>query len=729
MNAPLRSAPSGDTPGPTDKPRRSFVEIKDMPLPLYPLATSLLALGDPTPPQEVVEHPVVAVPAPHEDSFGTEAVHRESVTAAAFRLELQSRALPDAIGALPAVGIQRTGLGQASPFLRGFTGFRTLLVLDGFRFNHSAWREGPNQYFSTIDRYLVDRIDVRYGAGSVRYGSDAIGGTVVMESRAVGPQIEGRDHSALFETRFASAEQSSIQHFEVGGIAAGSGDAPLRYTIGGTSSNFGNLDGGRHVGTQEGTGYDTAAADVKLAWQLGSQSEVVVAHQRDRTFDAPRTHATVDGFSWHGTTVGTDLVRDFDQLRDFTYARLDWREGGTFERMRAGLGYHAQGEDETRVRSNGNQIDQGFSVDTLASYLNFETAVPWGRLHFGGDIAHDSVNSYQRNYNPAGALTSKGIQGPVGDDATYDSTGLFAENEIPVARDTTLTAGGRAQFTRADADTVRDPASDTRIGIEDQWWSWAADLRLRRAWDEQSSNWLALSRAIRVPNLSDLSRFDIALSGEIETPTPGLDPEEFTTLELGGDTVVRVVDLRAAVYYTLIRDMIVRFPTGNVVSGANEIQKANVGDGFAYGLDVGALWHVDAAWSLGADASFIAGKVETFLAPGVTNDEPLGKLPPLHGGVLARYDDPASSLWVEGAVRWADRQDHLNPLDELDTQRVPPDGTPGYVVYGLRAGCTPCANLDLTFGVENVTNRDYRLHGSGVNEPGTNAVATLRYRF
>ncbi|MBL8841351.1 MAG: TonB-dependent receptor [Planctomycetes bacterium] len=679
----------------------------------------------PAPAQGVVEHAVVPVAAPHEETFGTAAIRRETLTADRFRLELQSRTLPDTLKELPAIHLQRTGPGQTSPFLRGFTGFRTLYVVDGFRFNHSAWRDGPNQYVSTIDRFLIDRIDVRYGSGSVRYGSDAIGGTVVMETRAAGPTIEGRDHTALLETRFASADRSALGHAEVGGIA-GPG---LTYTVGATTSHFGDLEGGRHVGVQEGTGYDTAAADLKLAWKIGARSELVVAHQRDRTFDAPRTHATADGISWHGTTVGSDRVREFDQLRDFTYGRLDWREPGLFERIRLGLGYHSQAEDETRVRSNGNRTESGFDVDTVATYANFELEVPWGLLHFGGDFAHDDVHSFQESYNSSGALTGIAIQGPVGDNATFDATGLFAENSIEVARDTTLTAGARAQLSRADADSVRDPATGNPIDIEEKWWSWAADLRLRRDWNADHGDWIALSRAIRVPNLSDLSRFDIALSGEIETPTPGLDPEQFTTLELGGLHRFDRLETRAAVYYTLIRDMIVRFPTGNVVSGANEIQKANVGDGSAWGLDLGATWRIDAAWSIGGDLSYVAGKVDTFVAPGVTNDEPLGKLPPLHGSSQIRWDDPESTLWVEGVVTWADRQDHLNPLDELDTQRIPPDGTPGFLVYGLRGGFSPVERLDVALALENVTNRDYRLHGSGVNEPGTNLVASLRFRF
>jgi hemoglobin/transferrin/lactoferrin receptor protein len=38
-------------------------------------------------------------------------------------------------------------------------------------------------------------------------------------------------------------------------------------------------------------------------------------------------------------------------------------------------------------------------------------------------------------------------------------------------------------------------------------------------------------------------------------------------------------------------------------------------------------------------------------------------------------------------------------------------------------------SLRLFAAVENITDKDYRVHGSGVNEPGTNAVLGLHLTF
>jgi len=57
-----------------------------------------------------------------------------------------------------------------------------------------------------------------------------------------------------------------------------------------------------------------------------------------------------------------------------------------------------------------------------------------------------------------------------------------------------------------------------------------------------------------------------------------------------------------------------------------------------------------------------------------------------------------------------------------DDQRVPINGTPGYIVPSFHAGVRATENVTLTVSLENLTDQDYRIHGSGVNEPGCNAI-------
>ena len=107
---------------------------------------------------------------------------------------------------------------------------------------------------------------------------------------------------------------------------------------------------------------------------------------------------------------------------------------------------------------------------------------------------------------------------------------------------------------------------------------------------------------------------------------------------------------------------------------------------------------------------------------GPTVEAPVSRLSPLVGSVALRYDSPDQRWWVEGRITAAGKQGELSARDQTDTQRIPPGGTPGYLVASIRAGMQVTENLELTAALENITDEDYRIHGSGVNQAGINAV-------
>lgn len=49
------------------------------------------------------------------------------------------------------------------------------------------------------------------------------------------------------------------------------------------------------------------------------------------------------------------------------------------------------------------------------------------------------------------------------------------------------------------------------------------------------------------------------------------------------------------------------------------------------------------------------------------------------------------------------------------------------VVANLRSGIRVLEGLEMTLGLLNVTDEDYRIHGSGINEPGFGVVLAARY--
>ncbi|MBI5397337.1 MAG: TonB-dependent receptor [Verrucomicrobia bacterium] len=653
----------------------------------------------------------------------------QTVTAADIQLREQARTLPEALSETPGIMVQKTAHGQGSPFIRGFTGFRTLLMVDGIRVNNSAFRDGPNQYWNTVDPLGIERLEVVKGGGAVLYGSDAVGGTVNAITRSRDRYGEGFlwDREAYY--RISSAEDSHIGRAQI----SGSLDREFGFILGVSLKSFGDLRAGHETDVQRKTGYDEWDGDFKAEYFFAPETRLVLAHQRVSQDNIWRTHRTLYGDSFHGTTVGDDRKLIYDQDRELTYLQFhSTHQDCAVEAIHASVSFQEQTEDLLRVRSSGARENQGFEVGTFGASFQLESPSPFGRWIYGADYYHDDVDSYGRTYNAAGVLTSTAIQGPVADNATYDLVGFFVQDDIPLGDRFNLILAARYTHAAADADAVRDPRTGLRTSISNSWDSGVGSGRLLfRADDEDHWHlFTSASQSFRAPNLSDLTRFDIARSGEIETAAPGLKPEEFISYEFGVKAQYRHVSAQAAYFYTDIADMIVRAPTGNMIGANREVTKKNAGNGYLHGIELSASYQFHPQWTASGWFTWMEGEVDQYpTSAAVKRREPISRLMPVTGQFSLRWEHPSRRFWIEGVATVADRQDNLSTEDTRDTQRIPPDGTPGYAVGTLRAGWNITRDISVTAAVENLSDEDYRIHGSGLNEPGRNIVATFRARF
>jgi hemoglobin/transferrin/lactoferrin receptor protein len=675
-----------------------------------------------------------------------------------FLAERNVRSLADALSETPGVLVQKTGYGQASPFIRGFTGFRTLLLIDGIRLNNAVFREGPNQYFSTIDHLTIGRLEVVKGPSSVLFGSDAIGGTVNAITRAPEmiprPQgnapVFGKDGRTLLEKtiaplreerfafhpgayyRYASAENSHIARGELGLSIA-----PHVGILGGvTWKDFDDLRGGRTLGLQPNTGYEEIDGDVKVLIRPSEHVDVTAAFFRVEQNNAPRTHSTVFAKSFDGTAVGTDLRRDFDQRRELAYLQAEVRDAAPWlSTIRFSMSFHRQAEWQDRIRDNSRRELADFTDDQYGVFLTLESPSPIGTWTYGAEYYRDEVQSGAREFNADGSLRALRERGPVADDSSYDLLGVFVQNQFKPWKPLEITLGARYSAARAQADGGKidpDPADALAFAdLDESFDALTASARFRL---DVARNWNffgGASQGFRAPNLSDFTSFELARSGERETPAYDLDPERYISFEFG--TKARSERLRASVYasyfHTLIDDQIIRLPTGGTIDGAREVTRANAGEGHIHGVEFGAEWNFWRGFTAFGNLSWAEGEVDTFLAPGEIARRPASRIQPFTGLLGLRWESEDRRWFLEGTAQLARHQDRLSPGDELDTQRIPPGGTRGYQVFSLRGSYQPWAHTRLFAAVENVTDEDYRHLGSGTNEPGTNAVVGAQVRF
>lgn len=644
------------------------------------------------------------------------------------------RSVPEALKYTPGVLVQRTGHGQGSPFIRGFTGYRNVFLIDGVRLNNSIFRSGPNQYWNTIDPFSIERLEVIKGPTSVLYGSDAVGGTVNAITNSPYGYSDTNNLAGRATVRYASNERSIGGRVELSPTFVNE-DNPIGVLIGGSVSDFGDLQGGRDIGRQNGTSYSQYAADIKAEYFLGDNSRLVFAHQRFRQNNAPRTHSTVQGLSFEGTTIGTDLQRDLDQERELTYLQLHTEdiEGGPIDAFKIGLSWQNTNQAQDRIRGNGDLEYDTVRVQTFGIFAQAQSEVSDElTLTYGIDYYRDQVDTFGSD---SGSAPTTFIQGQFGDDSSYDLLGIYLQGDLDLTDRLNLVLGGRWNYSAVDSDRVNNPAipgSDPTnpadiISVSDSWNAFVGSARLNyEIQPEELVVFGGVSQGFRAPNLTDLTGNISSNATDIEVASPGLEPEYYTALEIGFKGQGENYGWQASYYYTFIEDQIVRFGTGN----PNEFTRGNIGDGYVNGIELDGTWMPTDTTTLFANAFWQLGEVGTIPVPGgpiVT--QYIERNPPITVNFGAKYDVPDSPLWVFGIVTVAGDADFVTTRDAGDTQRVPPGGTPGYVTVNIGGGWKFSENMELTVTLENITNEDYRVHGSGVNGAGFGAIVTLDWTF
>jgi iron complex outermembrane recepter protein len=104
---------------------------------------------------------------------------RATATLSGAALErTRGQGLAAAVADVPGVAELRSASGMGKTIIRGQFGRRLLLLVDGVRHRAQEW---GLEHAPEIDPFIADKIRIVRGAGGVRYGSDAIGGVVLVD--------------------------------------------------------------------------------------------------------------------------------------------------------------------------------------------------------------------------------------------------------------------------------------------------------------------------------------------------------------------------------------------------------------------------------------------------------------------------------------------------------------------------------------------------------------------
>lgn len=695
--------------------------------------TSLMLLSGVTPlvAQDFLDPLVVT--ASRSEQAASSAPYTNRYLDADYISENTRRTLPDALQYTPGVLVQKTTHGHGSPFIRGFTGRQNLLLMDGIRVNNSTYRSGPVQYWNTIDPLFLDHIELIKSQGSVLYGSDAAGATLNAFGKFSNFHAEqaGQTYvggSAAYEYR-TNGQGSHIGRLETEtGIGGKFG-----IMLGLSAKDYGDIESDA-IGRMKHTGYPEQDLDFRFDWAVTPESTITFAHYYVNQDDISRWHRTLDNPGWvdgsHVAAPGKWTADTYDQERSLTYVRYAGQNpvaDAFIKSWSATLSYQKTDESEFQNRlpdkpatDSGVLRQSDVGVETTGFDLTLESPVGPGTLVYGVDFYHDEVDTSGYQSDLLGGPRTESL--PMADNSDYDLFGAYAQYAWKPAERLEITGGARYTYAEASLGRFYDSTGALQGDRSEHWDAAVGSLRAIYSINDCWSIYGGASQAFRAPNLDDLTGNLTAKSGTTSLGSVNLDPEKFITYELGTRHTTDTTAVNFAVYYTDVEDMIVSTFTDSTLATA---VATNAADGYMYGVELEGAWKFHPQWTLSGFAAWEEGRSEspTFLGSGVVDDKPNTRNLPLTGSLALRWTDASEKFWVEGRILAATEEDRITAADQAaDDQRIPTGGTPGYIVANLHAGWQVSENLALHCGIENLTDEDYRNHGSGQNEAGLNGI-------
>jgi hemoglobin/transferrin/lactoferrin receptor protein len=625
------------------------------------------------------------------------------------------------------VQLQRTSPTIAGVFVRGLTGNKVNIFVDGVRYSTGAQRGGISTFLDLIEPTGLERIEILRGPNSAQYGSDALGGSVQFLSRTPTFSPDGRARmSGMLGLSAGSADR-------LGGANLAGSYSRSRFaaTINVAARRTGEMRPGGGIDSHAAvtrffgitsnrlmaerlpdTGFSQYGGTARAHWSPGSESQVVLHYTRSRQDDGRRYDQLLGGDG--------NLLADLRGLTlDLFYARVERMSAGAFDHV--SLTYSVNSQREERVNQGGNGNPRAtitFEPERTTVHgvngIVSKTLSARQTLQLGGDMYVEGVDAPSTALNPVtGARSTR--RGRVPDAVRYGHGGGYAQTFFDAVPDRLRLHGSvRVNTARYDARAADSPlVNGLPLWPDDHMRNTDAAFRAGvlatpgDGWNVAAN----VSRGYRAPHITDLgtlgltgagfevASFDVTGLGATIGTSAGRaavstgDAVEQVRAEhsLSADLVLRYrarqLRTELSVFSNTIHDNIEKqaliLPPGAVgllVGGQPVVQQAAGGAVFVAASSNPVLVRANLA---SARVQGVEGTLEwtpwRTLAIGTVvtwlraRDLSTGAPPNIEGGTPApegyltvRYVAPGTRWWVEPYVHAAARQPHLSSLDLED---------------------------------------------------------------
>jgi hemoglobin/transferrin/lactoferrin receptor protein len=664
----------------------------------------------------------------------------------------------DALGLLPGVDNSKDSPWEQRPVLRGLSGQRVLVLVDGSPMN-SARGNGPHP--SLVDAEQIERIEVVRGPSSVAYGSDALGGAINIITREGLGLTPGRDLAGSATIGGSTADQQRFGYLE---LLPRIGRFSAFLSSGGRMAE--NFDA--PSGEVRNSGFEDYNALFNLRYDFTEKTALKAGYQLYRGSDIG-----IPGLSFEFPGARQDFeFSNYD--RDFAHLTLDhgyrnsWLSG-----TRARVYYQRESRNffsnqylesfmfnsfgvppRTGAASAITDQDRFFDLDTWGFQLQGTTVRTERTLFTAGvDAARDRTdgdNVRRRTYYDA---AGNPVPGPGGSPATavritaslpdgrFDNYGAYTQAELFLTPKWTLSAGGRyTQYAYRTEAGLAAPASGApgsvpvyfeALSVDEGAFSGSLGAVYEPIKDlHVSAN---VASGYRQPNAQDLF-FEGAASVGYVIGNPDLQPERSLSYDLGLRWGPGALALSGNLFWSTYEDLIdaVSVPPVPQASGQPTYQYVNIAEARIWGGEAEAEWHFLPQWSTRAAIAGAIGDITSREAIqtlfGVNADEaPLAGVPPFKGSASLRWTNGSGAYWIEPSARASWRTNRL----PLPTPGVPfttefkREWLAGDVFAGARFG----TGQRIVLGVRNIADTEYRRALGSLDEPGRSFVASVSSAF
>ncbi len=654
--------------------------------------------------------------------------------------------------------IQKSQQGGGSPVIRGFEANRILLLVDGIRMNNLIYRAGHLQNIITVDKYMLEKVDVLFGPSSTIYGSDALGGAIYLQTKEAKlfsennkKKISGNvlsNYSSVNEgksfhfdlnygsERWASLTSASYNEFgdlKMGRKRNGSndffGERPLYVeTINGVDQLVANDN--KYV--QKFSGYKQYDVMQKLVFQQNTNAKHSLNLQYSTTSDIPRYDRLTD-ISSNGSLRSAEWKYG-PQKRFLSIYKFAKKNIFSNTLMNINLSY--QNVEESRINrnfGNANQNSRIEKVNVFAITSDFNTKIGKGNLVYGIDIYHDQLNSsaFQKNI-VTGAETALDTRYPDGNNATMRSEGFLSySNDFNAELSYSISA--RAGYTSLKSKIETNTLNLPFTSVEQNNFTYSGAIGLVNNPFKSLKIAFNLASAFRVPNIDDLSKIFESAPGTLIVPNENIKPEKSVTADLSitlweGNRfqfenvffITKLYDPIQTSTYTFNGQSTIDF------EGESSVIYANQNQGIAHLAGFTSVLKATIIKSLVFEGTF------NFTQGSIHNNDgtfPLDHIAPMNGKVGINFESKGINLECYMSYNGKKDLNDYSPSGEDNLQYAPPGGTPSWQTYNLKGAFSIFKNATIFSGVENIFDIQYRTFASGINAAGRNTYLGAKYKF